>query len=131
MSSSRPDTVAALLEVAAEAIRAANHRTLTPGHLLVPEVYTVLGDLSAFAWRLPQLHEQLARNLNYRLRAGGLRLDPDGERRWWESERAIASAVHALEEEAALAAQRLAVAVDRAHNAIAVISDHAPRGPRQ
>ena len=78
MSSSRPDTVAALVEVAAEAIRAANHRTLTPGQLLVPEVYTVLGDLSAFAWRLPQLHEQLARNLDHRLQAGGLRLDADG-----------------------------------------------------
>jgi len=130
MSSSRPDTVAALIEVAAEAIRAANHRTLTPGRLLVPEVYTVLGDLSAFAWRLPQLHEQLARNLQHRNTAGGLRLDVDSERRYPDPGHAITDAAQALEA-AAQAAHHLAAAVDHAHNAVAVIADHAPRGPRQ
>lgn len=72
-------TVHDLAEEAAEAIRAANHATITPGCLTVPDTYRIVGELCALTRRLDQLCHQLDRNLYRRVDAGGLRHDAFGD----------------------------------------------------
>ena len=122
MNTDQP-TVAALAETAAEVIRAANHRTIVPGDLPVPEVYRVLGELSALAHRLPQLCDQLARNLRHRQSSGDLRLDSHGQRTQSTTDHLIEEAEAALAGAADLLAQ-IGRLLDQAQAAIAFVADH-------
>lgn len=128
MTTTRPSdqpSVAELVETAAEAIRTANHRTITPGLLTLPEIYRVLADLSALAHRLGQLGDQLIWNNRHRFDAGGLRLDESGRRRYASPAEAVADLNAALAEAAALAPE-MGAAIDRAHNASSVLADNGP-----
>ena len=59
------DTITALAQITAEAIRALNHATFPRAALSEPgTVYRVLGELATAANRLPQLCSQLARWLD-------------------------------------------------------------------
>ena len=119
----RDATVAGLIDAAAQAIRAANHRTIdTIGAHPVSDVYTMLGELSYLGHRLPQLCDQLAANLKHRHTLGGLRLDDDGQRRYQDPTQAIVLAGQALAA-AATAAGQFGRAIDTAQNACAVIAD--------
>lgn len=114
-------TVAELTETAAEAIRAANHRTITPGGPTVPDVYQVLGELAALSRRLPQLYDQLARNLRDRGTNGDLRLDH--HRTYSDTAEAVAEADTALRQAASLTPE-ITRLLDQAQAAIAFVADH-------
>lgn len=122
MNTDQP-SIAALAETAAEAIRAANHRTIVPGSVPVPEVYRILGELSALAHRLPQLCEQLASNLRRRQETGDLRLDAHGQRTQSTTGYAIDEAEAALAGAADLLAQ-VGRLLDQAQASIAFVADH-------
>ena len=67
------DTITALAQITAEAIRALNHATFPQAALSEPgTVYRVLGELATAANRLPQLCSQLARWLDAEHTAGRL-----------------------------------------------------------
>ncbi len=117
-------TVAELTETAAEAIRAANHLIISPGETTVPDVYRVLGELAALSRRLPQLYDQLARNLRHREATGDLRLDAHGERRsHGDAHEAIAEADTALQQAAGLTPE-ITRLLDQAQAAIAFVADY-------
>lgn len=122
MNTDQPSIVA-LAETAAEAIRAANHRTIVPGEVSVQEVYRILGELSALAHCLPQLCDQLARNLRRRQETGDLRLDAHGAGRHLDTGHAIDEAVTALQRAAVLTPE-IGRLVDQAQSAIAFVADH-------
>ena len=76
------DTITALAQITAEAIRALNHATFPRAALSEPAtVYRVLGELATAANRLPQLCSQLARWLAEENTAGRLADDPAACRR--------------------------------------------------
>lgn len=114
-------TVADLTETAAEAIRAANHRTITPGDLTVPDVYQVLGELAALNRRMPELYEQLARDLRHRQANGDLRLDHNRSHN--DASEAIAEADIALRLAANLTPD-ITRLLDQAQNDIAFVADY-------
>lgn len=116
-------SIAALAETAAEAIRAANHRTIVPGEVPVPEVYRILGELSALAHRLPQLCDQLARNVRHRQSNGDLRLDYHSQGTQSTTGHAIGEAEAALAGAADLLPQ-IGRLLDQAQAAIAFVADH-------
>jgi hypothetical protein len=71
-----PGQALALARTAAEAIRSLNHATLGAGGLAQPaDAYTVLGELSLAASRLPQLLGQVGTWLAAALAAGRLGCD--------------------------------------------------------
>lgn len=114
-------TVADLTETAAEAIRAANHRTINPGDHTVPDVYRVLGELAALSRRLPQLYEQLAHNLRHRQTNGDLRLDHNRSHN--DTSEAIAEADTALRLAASLTPE-ITRLLDQTQNDIAFVADY-------
>ena len=70
------DTITALAQITAEAVRALNHATFPRAALSEPgTVYRVLGELATAANRLPQLCSQLARWLDEENTAGRLAHD--------------------------------------------------------
>ena len=70
------DTITALAQITAEAVRALNHATFPRAALSEPgTVYRVLGELATAANRLPQLCSQLARWLAEENTAGRLAHD--------------------------------------------------------
>ena len=70
------DTITALAQITAEAVRALNHATFPRAALSEPAtVYRVLGELATAANRLPQLCSQLARWLDEENTAGRLAHD--------------------------------------------------------
>ena len=70
------DTITALAQITAEAIRALNHATFPRAGLSEPAtVHRVLGELATAANRLPQLCSQLARWLDAENTAGRLTHD--------------------------------------------------------
>jgi hypothetical protein len=70
------DTITALAQITAEAVRVLNHATIGPAGLSEPgTVYRVLGELATAANRLPQLLTQLARWLDAENTAGRLAHD--------------------------------------------------------
>jgi len=72
------DTITALAEITAEAVRALNHATFPRAALSEPAtVYRLLGELATAAHRLPQLCSQLARWLDAENTAGRLADDHD------------------------------------------------------
>ena len=72
------DTITALAQITAEAVRALNHATFPRAALSEPgTVYRVLGELATAANRLPQLLTQLARWLAEENTAGRLADDHD------------------------------------------------------
>ena len=76
------DTITALAQITAEAVRALNHATFPRAALSEPgTVYRVLGELATAANRLPQLCSQLARWLDEENTAGRLAHDPGPARR--------------------------------------------------
>ena len=76
------DTITALAQITAEAVRALNHATFPRATLSEPgTVYRVLGELATAANRLPQLATQLARWLDEENTAGRLAHDPAPARR--------------------------------------------------
>lgn len=119
-----PAVARAIADSASEAIRALNHATLPAdgftGLEHPSDVYHLLGAVHQLAIRLPQLLTQasafLQRQLQYDAIAvddGPFAGDPLG---------AVGTASYALEGAATSAAQRLAAAVDYAHEAIAFTS---------
>ena len=113
-------SVVELAEAAAEAIRAANHATFTPGALAAPEVYRVVGELASLSHRLEQLTTQLGKTLEARLELGGLRLDATSTHE--DPSDAIASARQHLSR-AALSSASTGSALDRCLNVVACIAD--------
>lgn len=72
------DTITALAQITAEAVRALNHATFPRAALSEPgTVYRVLGELATAANRLPQLCSQLARWLAEENAGGQLADDHD------------------------------------------------------
>jgi hypothetical protein len=107
------DTITALAQITAEAIRALNHATI-PHALTEPAtVYRVLGELATAAHRLPQLCSQLARWLDAENTAGRLAHDSGA------LPRALHEATASLGVLAASDAAQLAGALDRAQQATA------------
>lgn len=118
------------LEIAAQALRDFNHRTLdgmraaTPGWRYAPDAYTVLGELTAIASRIPQALHQVAAALCREVESGRIRIDP-GTRFDGQPERAVATATGHLER-AASAASGVYRDISAAQNAISAV---AYRGP--
>lgn len=115
-------TRAELADMASEAIRALNHATFVPGDLPVPDAYRVVGGLSEMTARLPQLLEQLSRNLQARVELDGLRLDSYGVQRYTSPGAAIGIAQLSLAE-AITAARTLATSLDEVLEVVATIAD--------
>jgi hypothetical protein len=107
------DTIIALAQITAEAIRALNHATFPPGELSEPATaYAVLGQLAAAAHRLPQLCGQLSRWLAGENTAGRLAHTTGG------LDEALDD-IQASLDRAARHATRLGEALDQAHQATA------------
>jgi hypothetical protein len=118
------------LEIAAEALRDFNHRTLdgtratTPGWRYAPDAYTVLGELTVIASRLPQALHQVATALCHEAETGRIRIDP-GTRFDGHPERAVANATDHLER-AAVAAGVIYRGIAAAQNAISAAAYRDP-----
>lgn len=113
----KPTTAAALAEQAAEAVRALNHATLrVPGaRMRYPgDAYTVIGNLSELAMRLPQALTQLQRFIDELEAAGHLRHDTGDPRRLT---RAL-DGLHTSTDDAVRAARHLYRALEAAHGAL-------------
>ena len=108
------DTITALAQIAAEAIRALNHTTFPPAGPAEPAtVHRMLGELATAAHRLPQLLSQLARWLIEENTAGHLAHDRD------RLPGALHDALASLDRDAAPHVAALAGALDRAQQATA------------
>lgn len=73
------NTVHVNCDLAGQAIREANHATITPGRLTVPDTCQTVGELVYLARGLDQLCRQLDRNLHQRIENGVLRHDAFGD----------------------------------------------------
>lgn len=115
-------TVPELADTAAEAIRAANHITITPhGDMAVPDICTTIAGLARCAHSLDQLVGQLAANASRRVdtgrETGCLRHDAGGD--------PIDTLIDAIAilDTAAGHTTRTGHALDQAHNRLAHIAD--------
>lgn len=112
---STPPQIAAL---ATDAVRAVNHRTISPlipgepGWQWASDIYKVLGSLASLAPSLGQLCDQLARALTTADVQDRLTVDP--ETPWDSTTGAVAAAADALRD-ARQAAHSLAHAIEQAH----------------
>jgi hypothetical protein len=114
-------TPAQLADIAAEAIRSANHATFPgAGGLTWPsDAYDVLASLSLLASRLPQLLAQLDRFVSREVEAG--RVAVDGGEYAGDPQAAAAGTSHWLDQ-AGVAAHRLADCLDQAQQATAYLA---------
>jgi hypothetical protein len=118
------------LEIAAQALRDFNHRTLagmdleSPGWRYAPDAYTALGGLSMIASRLPQALHQVATALCREADAGRIRIDAD-TRFEANPDRAVADAAEHLEH-ASSAAGAMSRDIAEAQNAISAAAYQGP-----
>ena len=113
-----PRTPAQLADDAAEAIRGANHATLSarPGWEFPADAYSVVGDLLAMVQRLPQLLEQTGVHVQRLADGGHVRSDRGGN-----GAAEVAAALDALSR-ASTDALAMAAALDTAHSALSPLA---------
>jgi len=108
------------INIACEALNAANHRTREPGHLTVRDTHVTVAELAYLTSSLDQLCCQLDGNLHQRVDANDLRHDA-----WEDPNETTISAATAL----GLAARQLNSATEllaQAQEALSHIADLAP-----
>jgi capsule polysaccharide export protein KpsE/RkpR len=91
-----------------------------PRFALPPDAYDLLAAVHELAYRLPQLLTQISAFLQRQLQQKLIAID--GGEHTGDPRKAIGTASHQLNREAAVAAQRLAAALDAAQQAIAFAS---------
>ena len=110
-------TPSQLADEAAQAVRAINHLTLSPGDdwQYPGDVYSLVGNLSQLAMMLPQALEQASRLMTGLNESGHLRSDKD------QLDQDLGEVFYGLDD-ARNAAQKLYGALNRAHNGLGPIS---------
>jgi hypothetical protein len=110
-------TPAQLADDAAEAVRAINHRTMSPGEdwQYPGDIYSLVANLSQMAMMLPQALEQASRMLADLNEGGHLRSDKD------QLEHDLGETFYGLDD-ARNAAQKLYGSLNRAHQGLGPIA---------
>jgi hypothetical protein len=117
-------TPRAALAIAADAVRAFNHRTGTQfdpdseSWWYAGDAYDALGELGAIADRLAQSIQHVSGSVAQQMRAGEIGADHGGN---YPDAAAAAEAVSVALEHARQAAHRLSAAISEAHSATAVM----------
>ncbi len=118
MTTTDPKTPAQLADDAAEAIRSANHATMSirPGWEFPADAYSVVGNLLVMVQRLPQLLEQVEVFTQHLADGDHIRSDRGGN-----GAEEVAAALDALSR-ASTDAVAMAASLDTAHSALSPLA---------